>query len=113
MGRVEAMIFAAPEPVGREAVARVVERDCNIDLIIDDIRDGLRGWPYELVAVAGGMVGDDAEGDVAGALRAGIGAALLVRTGKYRQRDETRFDPAPTAVVDDLTAATDWILETR
>ncbi len=56
------------------------------------------------------MVGDDAESDVAGALRAGLGAALLVRTGKYRPGDETRFDPAPTALVDDFAAATDWIL---
>ncbi|WP_318011856.1 MULTISPECIES: TIGR01458 family HAD-type hydrolase [unclassified Mesorhizobium] len=56
------------------------------------------------------MVGDDAESDVAGGLRAGLGAALLVRTGKYRPKDETRYDPAPTAVVDDLAAATDWIL---
>ncbi|KUM25478.1 hydrolase [Mesorhizobium loti] len=56
------------------------------------------------------MVGDDAESDVAGALSAGLGAALLVRTGKYRPNDETRFDPAPTAVVDDLAAATDWII---
>ncbi|MFD2051814.1 TIGR01458 family HAD-type hydrolase [Mesorhizobium calcicola] len=59
------------------------------------------------------MVGDDAESDVAGALRAGLGAALLVRTGKYRPNDETRFDPAPTALVDDLGAATDWILTNR
>ena len=59
------------------------------------------------------MVGDDAESDVAGALRAGLGAALLVRTGKYRPNDETRFDPAPTALVDDLAAAIDWILEAR
>ena len=29
------------------------------------------------------MVGDDAEADVAGALRAGLGGAVLVRTGKY------------------------------
>jgi ribonucleotide monophosphatase NagD (HAD superfamily) len=56
------------------------------------------------------MVGDDAESDVAGALSAGLGAALLARTGKYRPNDETRFDPGPTALVDDLTAATDWIL---
>ncbi|CDX63493.1 Phospholysine phosphohistidine inorganic pyrophosphate phosphatase [Mesorhizobium plurifarium] len=56
------------------------------------------------------MVGDDAESDVAGALRAGLGAALLVRTGKYRPNDETRFEPPPTALVDDLTAAADWIL---
>ncbi|RUW35399.1 MULTISPECIES: TIGR01458 family HAD-type hydrolase [unclassified Mesorhizobium] len=59
------------------------------------------------------MVGDDAESDVAGALSAGLGAALLVRTGKYRPGDETRFDPAPTALVDDLAAATDWILKAR
>ncbi|WP_348627014.1 MULTISPECIES: TIGR01458 family HAD-type hydrolase [unclassified Mesorhizobium] len=57
------------------------------------------------------MVGDDAESDVAGARRAGLGAALLVRTGKYRVNDETRFEPAPTAVVDDLAAAADWILK--
>ena len=54
MGRVEAVIFASPEPVTREALARVVGRDCNIDLIIDDIRDELHGRPYELVSVAGG-----------------------------------------------------------
>jgi segregation and condensation protein B len=54
MGRVEAVIFASPEPVTRGALARVVGRDCNLDLIIDDIRDELRGRPYELVSVAGG-----------------------------------------------------------
>jgi len=54
MGRVEAVIFASPEPVTREALARVVGRDCNIDLIIDDIRDELRGRPYELASVVGG-----------------------------------------------------------
>ncbi|WP_312891304.1 TIGR01458 family HAD-type hydrolase [Mesorhizobium silamurunense] len=56
------------------------------------------------------MVGDDAESDIAGALSAGLGAALLVRTGKYRAGDETRFEPPPTAIVDDLAAATDWIV---
>ncbi|RUU56517.1 TIGR01458 family HAD-type hydrolase [Mesorhizobium sp. M2C.T.Ca.TU.009.01.2.1] len=69
---------------------------------------GLRCPPADAV-----MVGDDAESDVAGALRAGLGAALLVRTGKYRPGDETRFDPAPTAVVDDLAAAARWILKAR
>lgn len=54
MGRVEAVIFASPEPVGRDTLARVVGRDCSIDLLIDDIRDELRGRPYELVSVAGG-----------------------------------------------------------
>ena len=36
MGRVEAVIFASPEPVTREVLTRVVGRDCNLDLIIDD-----------------------------------------------------------------------------
>lgn len=54
MGRVEAVIFASREPVNRETLARVVGRGCSVDLIIDDIRDELRGRPYELVSVAGG-----------------------------------------------------------
>ncbi|KIF65993.1 transcriptional regulator [Streptomyces sp. AcH 505] len=54
MGRVEAVIFASPAPVTREVLARVVGRDCNLDLVIEDIREELRGRPYELVSVAGG-----------------------------------------------------------
>ncbi|RVC58387.1 SMC-Scp complex subunit ScpB, partial [Mesorhizobium sp. M2A.F.Ca.ET.046.02.1.1] len=54
MGRVEAVIFAANEPVRREVLARVVGKNCNLELIIDDIRAELAGCPYELVAVAGG-----------------------------------------------------------
>jgi segregation and condensation protein B len=54
MGRVEAVIFAAPEPVTRDILARVVGRDCNLEQIIDDIRAELRNRPYELVSVAGG-----------------------------------------------------------
>ncbi|TIO47845.1 MAG: SMC-Scp complex subunit ScpB [Mesorhizobium sp.] len=53
MGRVEAVIFAASEPVPREVLARVVGKNCNLDLVIDDIRVELAGRPYELVAVAG------------------------------------------------------------
>jgi len=56
------------------------------------------------------MVGDDAEADVAGALNAGLGAAALVRTGKYRPGDEGRLPPAPGAVVADIGAAVDWLL---
>jgi len=55
MGRVEAVIFASSDPVPREVLAKVVGRNCNIDLIIDDIREDLRGRPYELVKVAGGF----------------------------------------------------------
>ena len=54
MGRVEAAIFASAEPVLRESLARVVGKACNLELIIDDIRDELRGRPYEIVSVAGG-----------------------------------------------------------
>ncbi|MFU0505759.1 SMC-Scp complex subunit ScpB [Pseudaminobacter sp. NGMCC 1.201702] len=54
MGRVEAVIFAAAEPVTRDTLARVVGKSCNLDLIIDDIREELRSRPYELVSVAGG-----------------------------------------------------------
>ncbi|RUU92632.1 SMC-Scp complex subunit ScpB [Mesorhizobium sp. M7A.F.Ca.MR.176.00.0.0] len=54
MGRVEAVIFAANEPVRRSVLARVVGRNCNLELVIDDIRAELAGRPYELVAVAGG-----------------------------------------------------------
>lgn len=54
MLRVEAVIFAAAEPVSREILARVVGCGCSIDLIIDDLREDLRSRPYDIVAVAGG-----------------------------------------------------------
>ena len=54
MHRVEATIFAASEPVGRETLVRIVGKNCSIDLLIDDIREELRGRPYDLVSVAGG-----------------------------------------------------------
>jgi segregation and condensation protein B len=54
MGRVEAVIFASAEPVTREILARVVGKTCKLDLLIDDIREELRGRPYELISVAGG-----------------------------------------------------------
>src|SRR5271163_4806274 len=54
MGRVEAVVFASAQPVLRENLANVVGNTCNLDLIIDDIKDELRGRPYEIVSVAGG-----------------------------------------------------------
>ena len=54
MGRVEAAIFAAPSPVTRQALARLVGRACNLDDLLADIRHDLRARPYELVHVAGG-----------------------------------------------------------
>lgn len=54
MLRVEAVIFASAEPVSRETLARVVGKECSIDLLIDDLHEELRSRPYELVSVAGG-----------------------------------------------------------
>lgn len=56
------------------------------------------------------MVGDDAESDVAGALAAGVGRAILVRTGKYVPGAELGVEPRPTAVAEDLAAAVALIL---
>ena len=58
------------------------------------------------------MVGDDAEFDVAAAISAGL-EGVLVKTGKYRPGVEKDVAPAPTAVVDDLASAADWILAHR
>lgn len=54
MLRVEAVIFASAEPVTRQALTRVVGKDCSIDLLTDDLRAELRARPYDIVAVAGG-----------------------------------------------------------
>jgi segregation and condensation protein B len=78
MGRVEAVIFAAPEPVTREVLARVVGKGCKLDLLIDDIKEELRGRPYELVAVAGGWRHQTRKG-FAEAIRAATGLADQVR----------------------------------
>lgn len=61
-------------------------------------------------AAEAAMVGDDVESDVGGAMAAGL-AGVLVRTGKYREGDEERIDPAPSHVAADLAAAADWLLE--
>ena len=52
-GRVEAVVFASAQPVLRENLAEVVGKACNLDLIFDEIKDKLRGRPYEIVAAAG------------------------------------------------------------
>lgn len=41
------------------------------------------------------MIGDDAEQDVNGAIRAGLGLGILVQTGKYRPGDEDRLLKRP------------------
>ncbi|XQZ39426.1 SMC-Scp complex subunit ScpB (plasmid) [Paracoccus yeei] len=54
MARAEAVLFAAPEPVSAAVLARVVGRDCAIELLIEDIAAELAARPYEIVRVAGG-----------------------------------------------------------
>ncbi len=54
MGRVEAAIFASPEPVLRATLASLVGRACILDELIADIRSELKARPYDLIAVAGG-----------------------------------------------------------
>ncbi len=47
--RVEAVLFAAAKPVNRETLARVVGRDCALELLLDDLCEDLRGRPIQLV----------------------------------------------------------------
>jgi segregation and condensation protein B len=56
MNRVEAVIFASASVVDRDMLQRVVGQCANIDLLISDIQDELKGRPYELVSVAGGWM---------------------------------------------------------
>ena len=51
--RVEAVLFAAAKPVSREILARVVGRDCALELLLDDLKEDFRGRPIELVRAAG------------------------------------------------------------
>jgi HAD superfamily hydrolase (TIGR01458 family) len=52
-------------------------------------------------ACAAAMVGDDIESDIGGALHAGL-AAILVRTGKYREDRARESGLEPTRVVDSI-----------
>jgi chromosome segregation and condensation protein ScpB len=54
MGRVEAAIFCARDPVPREVLAKLVGQSCKLDDLIADIVEELRARPYDLVQVAGG-----------------------------------------------------------
>jgi ribonucleotide monophosphatase NagD (HAD superfamily) len=55
------------------------------------------------------MIGDDVVKDMQGAKAAGIGARILVRTGKYREGDETKGSDAVTTICDSLVEAIDYI----
>jgi segregation and condensation protein B len=47
--RVEAVRFAAAKPVTRGVLALVVGRGCALELLLEDLREDLRGPPIELV----------------------------------------------------------------
>ena len=47
--RIEAVLFAAAKPVTRDILARVVGRNCALELLLDDLREDLRERPIELV----------------------------------------------------------------
>ncbi len=58
------------------------------------------------------MVGDDVVGDIGGALKAGLGSAILVKTGKYVSGDESgrKTDGVmPTLTVNSIVEAVDFI----
>ena len=52
-------------------------------------------------AAAAAMIGDDVESDIGGALQAGL-AAILVRSGKYREGRVRESGVQPTAVVNSI-----------
>jgi segregation and condensation protein B len=83
MSRVEAVIFAADKPVSREQLARVVEKACQLELVIDDIRDELRGRPYELISVAGGW---------SFRTKLGLGDAIRAALGGARKSELSKAD---------------------
>jgi HAD superfamily hydrolase (TIGR01458 family) len=63
-----------------------------------------------VAASRGVMIGDDLENDVGGAQACDI-RGILVRTGKYRQVDETGEAIRPQLIVNDITGAVDEILK--
>lgn len=83
----DAVLAVAPE-----AIARLRDAGLPVQFLTNTTRKPKRivvarlgCAPPEVV-----MVGDDAESDVARALSADLGCAVLVRTGKFRAGDETR-----------------------
>lgn len=56
------------------------------------------------------MIGDDVKDDIDGAQKAGM-LGILVKTGKYRQNDESTINPAPYRTVDSLADAVEIIIE--
>ncbi|XP_064090606.1 haloacid dehalogenase-like hydrolase domain-containing protein 2 [Macrobrachium nipponense] len=56
------------------------------------------------------MIGDDARDDVQGAIKAGL-QGILVKTGKYREGDESSIDPKPSYVAENFAEAVNYIIQ--
>lgn len=56
MRRIEAVLFASAEPVGRDDLARVVGQGASVDLLIEDLAVDLEGRPYEVAQVGAGWI---------------------------------------------------------
>jgi hypothetical protein len=54
MLRAEAAIFASSKPVSRETPARLVGDACRLGALLADIKEELKGHPYEIIFIAGG-----------------------------------------------------------
>jgi segregation and condensation protein B len=78
MERVEAVVFAAAEPVAREILARVVGSACPLDRLLADIRAELRARPYDLVRTGAGYAFRTRPGHAA-AIRAAFAIDAQVR----------------------------------
>ena len=58
------------------------------------------------------MVGDDLEGDIAGAQAQGM-RTVLVRTGKFRPDDLEHTSIVPDGIVSSIAQLPDWLEENR
>ncbi|CAM5334804.1 hypothetical protein ATER59S_00023 [Aquamicrobium terrae] len=109
MGRVEAVIFASSEPVGREVLSRLVGRACSVDLLIDDIRSELRDRPVAGVARSYNLDASQLYAWRRKALSSGALTPLAVplagRAGSVSEPVKfTRFDAGGSATVEIVLA---------
>ena len=85
-------VAAIEYATGEEALVVGKPAQAFFELVLDDLG---------LAPSAAGMVGDDVETDVGGAIGAGL-AGILVRTGKYREDFVAQSGVEPTAVADSI-----------
>ncbi len=75
-------------------------RNCDGKPVPEFFRQIVASTPHEAQDCL--MVGDDVEGDVTGAIRAGLQGCLL-RTGKFQTGDEGKLPDAPR-IIDSVDA---------